>query len=968
MRSTQLKAWWLAALIPLATACKSDSLDPDGGAVASVVISPQAATVAVGASAPLSAEVLDASGHALPGRKVVWATSDARIATVSSDGAVTGVATGRVQIAASAEGKTAVAEVTVVPTPVASVRLTPSSRDLLVGQTVQLVAEPLDGQGNALTGRPVTFTTSNATVATVNATGLVTALAPGSAIVTAASEGKSSVASITVTSVPVATVAVTPNASDLVVGQTTQLKAEPRDGSGQTLIGRTVVWSTSAPNVASVSSTGLVTAISAGSATISATSEGKSGTAAITVSPKPVSAVVLSPGQATVVAGQTLQLTAQVTDEQGNVLSGRPITFTSGTPAVATVSASGLVTGVAPGSATITATSEGKTGTATVTVTPVPVASVVISPGEPTITVGQTLQLDVTVRGANNQELTGRSVFWSSGAPTVAPVSATGAVQAHAAGTAIIFANVEGVVGTATVTVRQVSVGSVVVTPPTSSVVVGGSVQLSASVRDASGAELPGRLVGWSSSDEAVAVVSSTGRVTALKVGTVTITASSEGKSGTATVTVTSAPVASVTVTPPSATVTVGQTVSLDAQTLDASGGVLTGRTVTWTTSAAAVATVSPTGVVTGVATGTATITATSEGKSGTSTITVTAVPVASVSVSPPTLSLQVGQTGTLAATTRDASNNVLTGRAVTWSSSNTGVATVAPNGTVTAVAPGSATITATSEGKSGTAAVTVTAVPVASVSVSPTSASLTTGGTQQITATPRDAQGNPLDGRTVTWQSANTAVATVTQTGLITAVGPGSTSVTATSEGKVGTVAVTVTLPPVGSVTVTPSSATVSVAFTTPLAATVRDLNGAVISGAPVAWSTSNALVAVVSQTGVVTGVLPGTATITATSGGQNGTATITVQLAPVATVTVSPSQLNLRDRDGQRTGTLNATTRDALGNILTGRVVTWSSSNTSVATVDQSGVVTAQAKGNATITATSEGRSGTASVVVQN
>jgi uncharacterized protein YjdB len=256
----------------------------------------------------------------------------------------------------------------------------------------------------------------------------------------------------------------------------------------------------------------------------------------------------------------------------------------------------------------------------------------------------------------------------------------------------------------------------------------------------------------------------------------------------------------------------------------------------------------------------------------------------------------------------------------------------------------------------------------VASVSVSPTSASLTTGGTQQITATPRDAQGNPLDGRTVTWQSANTAVATVTQTGLITAVGPGSTSVTATSEGKVGTVAVTVTLPPVGSVTVTPSSATVSVAFTTPLAATVRDLNGAVISGASVAWSTSNALVAVVSQTGVVTGVLPGTATITATSGGQSGTATITVQLAPVATVTVSPSQLNLRDRDGQRTGTLNATTRDALGNILTGRVVTWSSSNTSVATVTQSGVVTAQAKGNATITATSEGRSGTASVVVQN
>src|SRR6185369_15294284 len=132
----------------------------------------------------------------------------------------------------------------------------------------------------------------------------------------------------------------------------------------------------------------------------------------------------------------------------------------------------------------------------------------------------------------------------------------------------------------------------------------------------------------------------------------------------------------------------------------------------------------------------------------------------------------------------------------ITWSSSNTNVATVAPNGTVTAVAPGSATITAMSEGKTGTSAVTVTAVPVASVTVAPTTASLTIGGTQQIVATPKDAQGNALTGRVVTWQTGSAAVATVTQAGLITAAGVGSTTVTATSEGKVGTVTVTVAAP----------------------------------------------------------------------------------------------------------------------------------------------------------------------------
>ena len=970
MQSIRSKAWWLAALVVAAMSCKSDSLEPDGGAVASVVIAPSKATVAVGATAPLTAEVLDASGRALTGRKIAWVSSDRAVATVTGDGVVAGVTIGTVQIAASAEGKSAIAEVTVNPTPVSSVRLSPSTRDLLVGQTLQLSAQPLDAQGNSLDGRPVTFTTSNAAVATVNASGLVTTLAAGSAIITATAEGKSSVATITVTTVPVVSVAVTPGSSPLVVGQTTQLSAEPRDASGKALAGRVVVWSTSAAAVASVSSSGLVTAIGPGSATITATSEGKAGTSAITVSPKPVSSVIVSPGQANVIVGQTTQLSGQVTDDQGNVLAGRPISFTSGNANIATVSAAGLVTGIAPGNATITATSEGKTGTATVTVTPIPVATVVVTPNGPNVVVGQKVQLAASAKAANGQDLSGRTVAWSSGAPSVATVSESGEVSGLAPGTAIIFANIEGVVATATVTVRQVPVGSVVVTPPTSSAPVGGSTQLSASVRDAAGAELSGRLVGWSSSDEAVAVVSSTGRVSGLKAGTVTITASSEGKSGTATVTVTPAPVASVTVTPPTASVVAGQTTTLQAQTLDVNGAVLTGRAVAWSSSNNGVATVSSAGVVTGVAPGTATITATSEGKSATAAITVTVVPVATVTVAPGSLPLQTGQTGTLTATMRDAANNVLADRPVAWVSSNTNVATVAPNGTVTAVAVGTATITATSEGKSGTATVTVSApppAPVASVVVSPTTANLTVGGTQQITATPRDAQNSALAGRAVTWATGNAAVATVTQAGLITAVGPGSTNVTATSEGKTGTVTVTVAAPAVGTVTITPPSAGLTVAGTTTLSATVRDVNCAVMANASVAWSTDKPLVALVTQAGVVTGLLPGTATITASSGGKSGTATVTVSLAPVASVTVTPETLNLRDRDNQRTGTLTATLRDAFGNVLTGRAVSWSSSNTQIATVTQSGVVTAEKEGNATITATSEGKSDGASVVVK-
>src|SRR5207249_1091730 len=101
-------------------------------------------------------------------------------------------------------------------------------------------------------------------------------------------------------------------------------------------------------------------------------------------------------------------------------------------------------------------------------------------------------------------------------------------------------------------------------------------------------------------------------------------------------------------------------------------------------------------------------------------------------------------------------------GRPVSWGSGNAAVATVSGGGVVTGVTAGAATITATSEGQSGTAAITVSTVPVASVTVSPSTASVPVGQTVQLTATPKDASGNPLSGRTVSWGSSNTAVATV--------------------------------------------------------------------------------------------------------------------------------------------------------------------------------------------------------------
>src|SRR2546426_131652 len=142
-------------------------------------------------------------------------------------------------------------------------------------------------------------------------------------------------------------------------------------------------------------------------------------------------------------------------------------------------------------------------------------------------------------------------------------------------------------------------------------------------------------------------------------------------------------------------------------------------------------------------------------GTTDTAAVTVTSAPVASVTVSPVSVS---GQAAQFTAIPKDANGFALAGRVVTWSSNNTAVATVNASGLATGVAVGSATITATSEGKNGTAVLTVSNVPVASVTVAPASASVPVGQTAQLTATPKDASGNPLAGRGGTWGSRNGA------------------------------------------------------------------------------------------------------------------------------------------------------------------------------------------------------------------
>ncbi len=405
-----------------------------------------------------------------------------------------------------------------------------------------------------------------------------------------------------------------------------------------------------------------------------------------------------------------------------------------------------------------------------------------------------------------------------------------------------------------------------------------------------------------------------------------------------------------ITLSQTTAEVTVGENLQLTATILPENA---TDRTVTWTSSDPAVATVDATGLVTAVAAGTATVTATTnDGSNLTAACAVTVkpavVPATSVTLNETTAEVTVGETLQLTATVlpEDA-----TDQSVTWSSIDEGVATVDETGKVTAVAPGTATITATTnDGSNLSAACTVTVkpavVPATSVTLNETTAEVTVGETLQLTATvaPENAS-NP----TVTWSSSDDAIATVDANGLVTAVAAGTAIITAsTTDGSNLSASCEVTVKQLAvSLTLDKTAAEVTVGETLLLNATVLPDN---TSNPAVTWSSSNDAVATVDANGLVTAVASGTATITATTAdGSNLTASCSVtvkQLAVSLTLDKTAAEVTVGE-------TLQLTATVVPDNT-SNPAVTWSSSNDAVATVDETGKITAIAAGTATITAT--------------
>jgi hypothetical protein len=511
---------------------------------------------------------------------------------------------------------------------------------------------------------------------------------------------------------------------------------------------------------------------------------------------------------------------------------------------------------------------------------------------------------------------------------------------------------------------------SIAVTPANPSFALGTTEQMTATGTYSDGSTLDiTSSVTWTSQHPSIATINAQGLATSVAVGTSRVTASLSGINGSTRLTITAAALVSIAVTPALPSIALGMTKQFTATgtfTDQSTQNITT--TVQWSSSAATVATISnaagSNGLATSAGVGSTTITATSAAISGNTTLAVTAATLVSIAVTPanPSIALGTTQQFTATGTFTDSHTQNLTSTA-TWDSSTLTTAVVSPTGLATSLLPGTATISATSGGITGSTVLTVTAAVLVSIAISPLDATIPLGATQQFTATGTYSDGTTQDvTATGHWTSTSATVATISNSagkqGLATSKSAGTTTIGITLNAVSSSVTLTVSPVALVTIAITPPAPTISLGTTQQFTATGTYSDGSTQAiTAVVTWSSSAATVATISNTagsnGLATSAGVGSAIITATSGTVSATATLTVGSAALESLAISPLNPTILvggTAQFTATGTFtDGSTQDETAS------VTWSSDTPAVASISAGGLATGIGPGIAHITAAS-------------
>src|ERR1700722_8814627 len=385
----------------------------------------------------------------------------AQVTWNSSNPIAMGISQGTTTIKATLGGISGSTTLDVTNATIVSISVTPTGRTIAPTTELSFTATgTVSDSSTQVITTDATWTSSDTAVATVGAEGGATAVAAGTTNIMAAFGGQSGSSLLTVSSVTLKSIAVAPPTAVLAPASTLSYTATGTFSDGSTAnVTDIVTWSSSATNVASISSFGQVTGQSAGTATIKAQQGSVSGTAALVVESSALSFVTVTPATATVAEQTATQFSAVGTFGDGSTQNlTSSVSWTSSPASVATVSnaspTKGLAAGVATGTATIGAQFAGLSGSATLTVTDATLSSITEAPNDPSISQGGTQQFTATgtFSDGTTEDLTAQ-VTWTSSEVSVATITAGGLASTAGIGSTTITAKMNNVSGTTMLTV-----------------------------------------------------------------------------------------------------------------------------------------------------------------------------------------------------------------------------------------------------------------------------------------------------------------------------------------------------------------------------------------------------------------------------------------------------------------------------------------------------------------------------------
>jgi len=600
-----------------------------------VQVSPSTISIGVGSNQQFTAtgHYSDSSSKDITS-SAQWISSDSSVASINSSGMAAGSNSGTVTITAKSgtQQSSATLKVTAAASNLVSMALSPLAASLPVNTSQQFTAigNYSDGSTSDLTAL-VTWSSSSTATATIDASGLLTAVAAGSTNVSATFAGISQSTSVTVTAPSIVSITVTPDDLTLGIGINLQFTATATysDGSSQDL-STGVTWSSSSPSVTTINSSGMAITVAAGSTTITATVGAFSDTSTVTVVPAHLVSIAVTPATPSIAVGTTVQFTAVGSFDDGSTQLLTSLTWSSSSTSVASIDSIGFASSTGTGTATITATSGGVSGTASLTVTAATLVSIAVTPANSSMAVGTTKQFTATgtFSDSSTQDITS-TVTWTSSSAAAATINAQGLASSVAAGSTTIKATFGSVSGSTPLTVSTAHLVSITINPVNPRISIRTSIKFTASGTFSDGSvatNLSG--ISWKSNHPNIASVRGSGIAHGKKGGSVTISATASGVTGSTTLTVGTGTLVSLVITPVNPTAAAGgpQQFTATGTFSDASTQDIT-LNAHWSSSHATVATIANAPSVGGqancIAAGTTIIGANSGGTTGSTTLTV---------------------------------------------------------------------------------------------------------------------------------------------------------------------------------------------------------------------------------------------------------------------------------------------------------------------------------------------------------